>query len=580
MTRGISTSSLLRRSCCVAMLLLLTGVGHAQEPGPAPLPPAEFLSLVDRAEARSAARDWAGAAPLWRQVVQANPTDGRYWSRLGMAHFSLRDYRAAIAPLERAVELGFGNPENNAYNIACAYAQLGEKDRAFAWLERALAMGFLNLDLAMRDPDIAPLRSDPRFQRLIPLAVDISGMTRQQGWRHDLDVLLWQMDRIGYAPYRLHPRAWFQQRFAALAANTDRHSDLRMGLELQRVMREIGDGHSGIRHGATAEWATTLPLQFRAFPDGIFITAAAPQHRGLLGAQLLAFDTRPAGEVVHALEEVVSRDNASGWTRIFAANQLRYTALLHAAGLIEHPDATTLRLRLLDGTESTVRVAADTSQPDIWNMRPAPPGWTTLSDVLPGEAPLSERDQSRNYWFQHLPGQRTAYWAFNSVRDEAPETLAAFAARLAAFIEQHDVERLVIDLRLNNGGNAALMTPVLAELLRLRRINRPGHLVVLIGPRTFSAAQSAAALLDRYTAAVFVGEPTGSRPNFIGEDEEITLPYSRLTVSVSNLYHQNSLPQDRRTWIAPLIYAPTGFADYRGRRDPAMDAVLRIPIPQ
>ncbi len=584
MTRGISISSLgsgcLRLAWPLAALALCAGIGHAQEAGPVPAPTFAFISLVEQADARSAARDWAAAIPLWQQVVRANPTDGRYWSRLGTAYFNLRDYRAAIAPLERAVELGYGSPEANAYNIACAYAQLGDKDRAFTWLERALAMGFLNLELAMRDPDIAPLRSDPRFQRLIPLAADVSGMTREQGWRHDLRVLLWQMERIGYAPYRLRPRTWFQQQFEALAASAGRRSDLAMALELQRIMREIGDGHSGIRHGATAEWATSLPLQFRAFPDGIFITAAAPQHRELLGAELLALDNRPAAEALRSLEETVSRDNASGFTRIAAANRLRYTALLHAAGLTQHPDAATLRLRLLNGTESTVRVAADTSQPDIWNMKPAPPGWTTLSDALPGEAPLSERDQARNYWFQHLPAERTVYWAFNTVRDQAPETLASFAARLATFIDEHRVERLVIDLRHNNGGNEALMTPVLADLLRLRRINRPGHLVVMIGPRTFSAAQSAAALLDRYTEAVFVGEPTGSSPNFVGEDEEITLPYSRLTVSVSNLYHQNSLPQDRRTWIAPLIYAPTRFADYRDRRDPAMDAVLRVPISQ
>jgi hypothetical protein len=147
------------------------------------------------------------------------------------------------------------------------------------------------------------------------------------------------------------------------------------------------------------------------------------------------------------------------------------------------------------------------------------------------------------------------------------------------FVEDNRVERLVIDLRWNNGGNAQLLTPLIAELLRSERINRRGHLVVLIGPRTFSAAQSAAAMIERYTAAIFVGEPTGSSPNFVGEEDEFTLPYSRLVVNVSHLEHQNSVPQDRRSWIAPLIYAPLTFADYRAKRDPALDAVLALPIP-
>jgi hypothetical protein len=42
---------------------------------------------------------------------------------------------------------------------------------------------------------------------------------------------------------------------------------------------------------------------------------------------------------------------------------------------------------------------------------------------------------------------------------------------------------------------------------------------------------------------------------------------------VSDLYWQTSWPDDRRPWIAPEIYAPPTFADYRAGRDPAMDAI-------
>ncbi len=53
------------------------------------------------------------------------------------------------------------------YEIAFIYAGLGDKDSAFAWLERALQArdkGILYLKI---DPCFDPLRSDPRFQELI-----------------------------------------------------------------------------------------------------------------------------------------------------------------------------------------------------------------------------------------------------------------------------------------------------------------------------------------------------------------------------------------------------------------------------
>ena len=98
-------------------------------------------------------------------------------------------------------------------------------------------------------------------------------------------------------------------------------------------------------------------------------------------------------------------------------------------------------------------------------------------------------------------------------------------------------------------------------LIRCDKVNRPGHLFVLAGRRTFSAAMNGAVDVERNTNALFVGEPTGSSPNFVGEEEPFTLPYSKLRVNISTLAWQSSYPQDRRTWIAPTLYTPLRFGD-------------------
>ncbi len=49
------------------------------------------------------------------------------------------------------------------YNLACADAQLGETDEAFAYLRRALAERPPLADLASHDSDLDPVRDDPRF---------------------------------------------------------------------------------------------------------------------------------------------------------------------------------------------------------------------------------------------------------------------------------------------------------------------------------------------------------------------------------------------------------------------------------
>ena len=52
------------------------------------------------------------------------------------------------------------------YNMACAYAVLGEKPAALTVLEALLDAGFDQYDAVRQDPDLAPLRG-PELEKLI-----------------------------------------------------------------------------------------------------------------------------------------------------------------------------------------------------------------------------------------------------------------------------------------------------------------------------------------------------------------------------------------------------------------------------
>jgi eukaryotic-like serine/threonine-protein kinase len=63
------------------------------------------------------------------------------------------------------------NEESNqnvvSYAVAIVYAGLGEKERAFEWLERAYKAHDIDMTFLKVDPALDPLRSDPRFQDLL-----------------------------------------------------------------------------------------------------------------------------------------------------------------------------------------------------------------------------------------------------------------------------------------------------------------------------------------------------------------------------------------------------------------------------
>ena len=107
------------------------------------------------------------------------------------------------------------------------------------------------------------------------------------------------------------------------------------------------------------------------------------------------------------------------------------------------------------------------------------------------------------------------------------------------------------------------------------RFDEPGKLWILMGRRTWSAAQFLLCDLESWTGAKFAGEPSASRGNHYGDSRKITLPNSKVTVRVSTLYWQKWDPRDTRKWIEPDRKVELDFASYRDGRDPVLEAVLR-----
>jgi len=71
----------------------------------------------------------------------------------------------AEAEIAKSLELGrtFGHFHHSAYNIASAYAMLGERDQAMRWLQDAAENGFPCYPYFAADTQLENLRSDPRF---------------------------------------------------------------------------------------------------------------------------------------------------------------------------------------------------------------------------------------------------------------------------------------------------------------------------------------------------------------------------------------------------------------------------------
>ena len=53
------------------------------------------------------------------------------------------------------------------YNLACSYAMLGDKEKAFEQLEKSVNLGYDDREFLLTDTDLTSLREDPRFRRIL-----------------------------------------------------------------------------------------------------------------------------------------------------------------------------------------------------------------------------------------------------------------------------------------------------------------------------------------------------------------------------------------------------------------------------
>jgi tetratricopeptide (TPR) repeat protein len=554
--------------CALALLVPSTlPVGKAGTS--ADVKPATALELADQARAKMKAKEWAEAAALWQRAVERNPVVSNYWSSLAKARYETKEYKKAIAAYEKALELRAGFPWISAYDIACCHALLGDKAQALTWLEKSFALGFRSLEEARADDDLKSLHKEPRFRKLVAL-VDADKMTRTEGWRYDIQLLVRELKRLHYDLSKKPAPRGFDALAKRLHDDVPKLTDHQIEVGLMKLVRLAGDAHTGIGPSyASREHRKAIPVQFYQFQEGLFITSAAPDHKDLVGARVLRFGAHSVAKVQDALDPLISRDNEM-WPKFIGPRLMCFPQLLNGLGLIEQDDKVALTLRGADGKERRVTLTVRAGEPDDT--------WVSAADQTPGPRPLYLKNRKAPYWFEYLPDSRVLFFQYNAVQNDDKEPLEKFCRRLFEFIAKNPVEKLVIDMRWNGGGNNFLNRPLVHGLIRCDKVNQRGKLFVIIGRNTFSAAQCGVTHIERNTNAIFVGEPTGSCPNFVGETCRLKLPYSKMQASISDLYWQNSVAMDYRTWIGPEIYTPPTFEAYRSKQDLALDAILAYGV--
>ena len=384
-----------------------------------------------------------------------------------------------------------------------------------------------------------------------------AALTKEQ-WRQDLQYLAKELPRRHKNAYHTVSRDQFERAVAGFDAAIPSLAEHEILVGLRRIVAMIGDAHTALEPPQNFH---RYPLTLYHFGNDVRVVRTTSNYRQALGARVVGIGSLSIAEATAKVDTLVPHENDQ-----FLRSDVSLIPLaevLHALKIV--PDLERAQWTFENSSGERFSLQMDAIPQD------AKVDWlSTLKAV-----PLYRKRLSELMWFKPLPDSQTVYLNLRVYPDAA--TFKRVAEDFWKEVDRSQPKRLIIDVRQSFGGDfTKFQTHLLKELKQRKDFQRPGSLYVIIGRSTVSAAMVNAIELRKELHAFLVGEPSGSKPNNYSENDQLTLPNSRLQVSYSTRYYKLQ-DQDTQSLMPDKLIEPS-WETYPTGRDPVMEWILAQPL--
>lgn len=378
-------------------------------------------------------------------------------------------------------------------------------------------------------------------------------------WREDLHRLAVQLPKVHANAFYSLSRAEFDAEARALDQRIEKSNADEIYIGLKIITKSIGDGHTGIGDPPDRR---VMPIQFGHFGKEFRVVAVGPGLDAALGKQLVKVGDLPIAEVWERVLRTTAQKELDDLRNGDGLVYLSRGYALHGLDVIPDRNFAVYTLEDDHGRQSEVRVQGLPEGRSV-------PMKTIYSDKL-----LRIKNADDPFWCQSIPGANSLYCGWHSYQG-----LSEKGAKLSEQIKRLRPEKLIIDMRDNGGGdNSVGYTSIVQPIKADTRLNSQGHLYVLVGPLTFSAAMNNAAQFQDETKAILVGETIGERPNSYQEPRQFHLPNSHLVIRASTRWY--AFRPHGPNKVSPNKEIIPSWNDVTESRDPVLDWALKQPIPR
>jgi len=525
---------------------------------------AQSINKLESAQKFYESEQWLEAVTAFSAIIDENKYNGQYYYYLAHSFYKLKNYDNAIHNYNLSLSLGY-NYGNSIKNIAKSYAEKDDIKNTQIWVNKGLQTPkSLTIANVVSDSSFKNFIKTKSFKSIYPQDPTFS---RKKKWETDIKFLKQRFEAKHFDVFNNVKEEEWNSDFNLLLETIDQKTNAEVLVNLMKIITKIGDGHTFIRPPISGEFKLHFyPFKLYMFKKGLFVTQTSNLYKEVLGLRLTHINTCPIKEVLERISKVISVDNKIGFLERLDFN-IMFSEVLQTLNITDNPKDATFTFQKEDGSNIAIDVTADVFNPNAI---------TEKIEIEKTKTPLYLKNENEFFWSQELKDLNAMYIKINLNLSTPQKSIRQFYGSVFDSITKQNIKHLIIDLRQCPGGNSYNNNTLIKEIIANKTLDKENGLFTIIGRRTFSAAMNLTTDLETWTNTKFIGEPTGSKPNFIGETSFVTLPNTGLQVSISDANWQKSVSWDERNWIAPDIYEENSFKDYRNGIDNILNTIETI----
>jgi hypothetical protein len=392
---------------------------------------------------------------------------------------------------------------------------------------------------------------------------DYSIILRQskEKWREDLRFLSEELSKRHKNAFNRITRPQFEKMVADLDAKIPSLSDDEIVWEMIRIVSKIGDGHTGLSVGNSYP---RIPMWLYWFGKELRVARVSKDFPRLSGARLVKINGVAVEKIYEQTREYIPQGETEQFTLSASPYLMTYPVFLKISGVGKDAEKAVYEFVDTNGKRFKQELKGVAQ-----NGENAKIDWISPYKT----APLYLQNEDKPLSFHYFKDAQTVYVNFRWYPRR--QEFAEFSGELFDFIDKNPVEKLVIDMRHNGGGDFTRGRDFLVKQIKERKkFLERGRLFVITGRVTYSAGMANTADFKNDLNAVLVGEPTGARPNGYQEGRGLGLPNSHLWLNYSVEFYKFS--ETDTPGILPEKRIEPDWKSFQSGRDAALEWILNF----